>query len=103
MKGLGWTIENDIFDSNTPIGKKKFTNIITTLNPSATRHLVLACHYDSKLTPTGFLGAIDSAVPCAMLINLAFTLKNSLATFKKVCLSFNYERIIIILFYRIQI
>jgi len=29
---------------------------------------VLAAHYDSKLTPEGFLGATDSAVPCAMLL-----------------------------------
>nr|ADD38543.1 Glutaminyl-peptide cyclotransferase [Lepeophtheirus salmonis] len=38
----------------------------------------LACHYDSKLTPKGFLGAIDSAVPCAQMMNVAHTLRNVL-------------------------
>ena len=27
--------------------------------------MVIACHYDSLLKPEGFLGATDSAVPCA--------------------------------------
>ena len=40
--------------------------------------MVIACHYDSKLTPTGFLGAVDSAVPCAMMINLATVLRMDL-------------------------
>ncbi len=32
------------------------------------RRLVLGAHYDSKITPTGFLGATDSAVPCSMML-----------------------------------
>ena len=32
---------------------------------------MLAAHYDTKITPEGFLGATDSAVPCAMLLHLA--------------------------------
>jgi hypothetical protein len=32
--------------------------------------LCIACHYDSKISPEGFVGATDSAVPCAMLLNL---------------------------------
>ena len=40
--------------------------------------MVLACHYDSKLDPPGFLAATDSAVPCAQMINMATTLKDDL-------------------------
>ena len=31
----------------------------------------MAAHYDTKISPEGFLGATDSAVPCAMLLHLA--------------------------------
>lgn len=73
MRDLGWTIETDLFEANTPIfGKLEFENIIAKLNPNAKRYLALACHFDSKYTREGnFVGATDSAVPCAQLINLA--------------------------------
>lgn len=73
MANLDWSIEIDSFDDDTPnMGKLRFENIIATLNPKAERYLILACHYDSKYFPNEeFLGATDSAVPCAMLINIA--------------------------------
>ena len=40
--------------------------------------MVIACHYDSKIEPPGFLAATDSAVPCAMMLNLAQTMKEEL-------------------------
>ena len=36
--------------------------------------LVLSAHYDTKMSPEGFIGATDSAVPCAMLLHLALTM-----------------------------
>jgi len=78
MKGLDWSVTIDKFVENTVIGDKEFTNIIATLNPGAPRRLVIACHYDSKRTPTGFLGATDSAVPCAQMINLATVMQKDL-------------------------
>ncbi len=30
-----------------------------------------ACHYDSKSKIDGFVGAVDSAVPCSMMLYLA--------------------------------
>ncbi|XP_063880447.1 uncharacterized protein LOC135111230 isoform X1 [Scylla paramamosain] len=87
MNSLGWTVEEDRFDSNTPVGRKTFTNVIATLNPDAPRHLILACHYDSKLDREGeFIGATDSAVPCAMLLNLAFVMREVLSQHSKMCL-----------------
>ncbi|CAB1330762.1 unnamed protein product, partial [Coregonus sp. 'balchen'] len=71
----GWDVKEDTFESHTPYGPMTFNNIIATLNPSAKRRLVLACHYDSKYYPPQwhgreFLGATDSAVPCAMMLEL---------------------------------
>ena len=31
----------------------------------------LACHYDTLKEPIGFVGAIDSAVPCSIILDLA--------------------------------
>ena len=78
MERLNWHVNTDEFEQNTVIGPKNFSNIIATLNPEAPRRLIIACHYDSKLTPKGFLGAIDSALPCAQMINLADVMKKEL-------------------------
>ncbi|VEN47933.1 unnamed protein product [Callosobruchus maculatus] len=84
LQNLGWNIEIDEFENNTPIfGRLKFRNIIATLNPNADRYLVLACHYDSKYFEREvFVGATDSAVPCAMMLGLAKELKNELSQLK---------------------
>jgi len=82
MRGLGWDVETPTFTDSTPIGNKQFTNIIATLDSSAPRRLVVACHYDTLIKPEGFLGATDSAVPCAMMLNIAATLKRNLAELK---------------------
>jgi len=80
MQDLNWDVQTDAFKEKTPnLGKLKFENIIATLNPNADRFLILACHYDSKyFSNEEFLGATDSAVPCAMLINLAIVLDDYL-------------------------
>jgi len=51
LKKLDWEIEEDEFTDDTPVGKKKFTNIIATKDPSAPRRLILSAHYDSKYYP----------------------------------------------------
>lgn len=83
LKDIGWTVEEHSFEESPPASYSKhpitFTNVIATHNPSAKRRLVLACHYDSKVTPEGFLGATDSAVPCAMLLEIAKSLKDMLS------------------------
>ena len=82
MSNLGWTVEEDEFEQDTVIGNVKFTNVVATLDPKAPRRMVIACHYDSKITPTGFLGATDSAAPCAQMINLAHTMRDELVKSK---------------------
>lgn len=75
MSTLGWAIEEDSFQDRTPYGIRRFTNIVATQNPLSPRRLTFACHFDSKnFTEFEFIGATDSAVPCAMLLDLATTL-----------------------------
>lgn len=95
MKDLNWHIEEDSFEDNTPVGRKKFTNVIATKDPKASRRVVLSAHFDSKYFPDApknqvrsissrcdagewnaerkiqFVGATDSAAPCAMMLDLA--------------------------------
>ena len=84
MRELNWNVELDEFVEDTPIfNQLTFNNIIATLNPNAERFLILACHYDSKYFENEeFLGATDSAVPCAMMINLAHVMSKYLETIK---------------------
>ena len=79
MTRYGWAIEEDTFVEDTPLRPTRFTNIIATQNPKAARRLVLACHFDSKyFARIKFIGATDSAVPCAMLLDVARHLNASL-------------------------
>lgn len=86
----GWAVDLDSFQSSTPRGQVTFTNIVATLDPSAPRRLLLACHYDSKVLPLDprapekvFLGASDSAVPCAMILELVTSLDAQLLSYKQ--------------------
>jgi glutaminyl-peptide cyclotransferase len=86
LKDLNWNIESDVFEDYTPVfGRLRFENIIARWNPNARRFLTLACHYDSKYERNyEFIGAIDSAVPCMQLINLAKVMQNQLRLIKNV-------------------
>lgn len=78
-----WTVTTDRFDENTPMGMKTFENIMAMSSPNAENYLVLSAHYDSKYFANGaFVGATDSAVPCAMLLNLIKTLDEPLQVLK---------------------
>ncbi|XP_054901574.1 glutaminyl-peptide cyclotransferase-like a [Poeciliopsis prolifica] len=86
----GWSVDLDSFRSPTPRGQVTFTNVVAVLDPAAPRRLLLACHYDSKALPPDprapervFLGASDSAVPCAMILELAAALDAQLRSFKQ--------------------
>jgi glutaminyl-peptide cyclotransferase len=74
-----WRLEFHNSTSETPTSGGKeipFVNLIATRDPPGSQvgevgRLALVAHYDSKLTPTGFIGATDSAAPCAMLMHTA--------------------------------
>ncbi|EMD38184.1 hypothetical protein CERSUDRAFT_82427 [Gelatoporia subvermispora B] len=78
LQKLDWHVEEDTFSDSTPYGVKQFTNVIATKDPSAPRRVVVAAHFDSKFFPyppqDQFVGATDSAAPCAFLLDLAETL-----------------------------
>ncbi|KAI5116851.1 hypothetical protein M0805_006805 [Coniferiporia weirii] len=75
MRKLDWDVEEDSFTEKTPYGMKRFTNVIATKDPEAPRKVVVAAHFDSKFFPeypyNQFVGATDSAVPCALMLDLA--------------------------------
>ncbi|CAG8950966.1 hypothetical protein HYFRA_00006363 [Hymenoscyphus fraxineus] len=74
-----WKVEYQNSTATTPAtgtDQVPFVNIIVTRDPPWAKpgnvgRLALVAHYDSKLTPTGFIGAIDSAAPCAMIMHAA--------------------------------
>ncbi|KAG5456585.1 MAG: hypothetical protein BJ554DRAFT_3640, partial [Olpidium bornovanus] len=84
FRKLGWAVQLDNFtDATPPAGATvEFANVIATKAPGAKKRLVLAAHYDSKYFPPPdedkFIGATDSAVPCAILLDLAATLNDLL-------------------------
>jgi glutaminyl-peptide cyclotransferase len=71
---LGWHEFQDRFTAETPEGQVEFVNLVFTHDPEAERKLVLAAHLDSKVTPESFIGATDSAAPCAILADIALAL-----------------------------
>lgn len=79
FEDLKWHVERDKFEAMTPVGLKTFTNLIFTHDPLANRRLILSAHLDSKYFPpgsplVGFVGATDSAAPCAMMLDVAESL-----------------------------
>ncbi|KAJ3342809.1 hypothetical protein HDU93_000939 [Gonapodya sp. JEL0774] len=70
-----WSVDEDSFEDTTPFGLKKFTNVIATKDPASPRRIVVAAHFDSKyFEQFDFLGATDSAAPCAILLDVAAAL-----------------------------
>ncbi|CCH58795.1 hypothetical protein TBLA_0A10160 [Henningerozyma blattae CBS 6284] len=62
-----WNVEIDSFVEKN----HTFTNLAFTLGGAASQYIVLAAHYDSKIEPEGFIGGIDSATPCAILMYIS--------------------------------
>ncbi|XP_029426889.1 glutaminyl-peptide cyclotransferase-like protein [Rhinatrema bivittatum] len=83
-----WRVDINTFQDKTPFGSLTFSNIIATLDPKAQHRLVLACHYDSKYFPhdeqgRAFVGATDSAVPCAIMLEVVSALDQELLRSKE--------------------
>lgn len=74
-----WEVEWQNSTARTPATGSTdvpFNNIVFKREPPWTKPgqaniLTLVAHFDSKLTPAGFIGATDSAVPCAVLMHVA--------------------------------
>lgn len=74
-----WHLSWQNSTSKTPVtGDREvpFSNLIFHRDPPGAQpgdvsRLTLVAHFDSLMTPEGFVGAIDSAAPCAMLMHVA--------------------------------
>ena len=81
-----WTMQWHNSTATTPAtGDRKvpFDNLIfyrdpPWASPGDVGRLTLVAHYDSLYRPEGFVGAIDSAAPCAMLLHIARSIDQAL-------------------------
>jgi hypothetical protein len=81
-----WKVEIHNSTSTTPAtGDEQipFANLIFRRDPPWSQvgdvgRLTLVAHYDTLFRPHGFIGAIDSAASCAMLLHAARTIENAL-------------------------
>lgn len=79
FESLGWTTSWDSFSERTPLGQKNFHNLVVSVDEGSSKDLVLACHFDSKILSEGpNIAATDSAVPCAMMMDLASVMSSYL-------------------------
>lgn len=83
-----WTVEWHNTTSKTPATGDKlvnFRNLILRRDPpwaavGDVSRLTLAAHYDTLYRPEGFVGAMDSAASCAMLMHLARSIDKALTS-----------------------
>ncbi|KAF2402712.1 putative glutaminyl cyclase [Trichodelitschia bisporula] len=72
-----WKLSFQNSTQPTALGRPlPFVNIVATRDPPWAKQgdvgrLALVAHYDSKIDPPGFIGATDSAAPCAMILHAA--------------------------------
>lgn len=69
-----WKIEFQNSTAKSDTNEIPIINIIATRDPPGIpagniSRLTLVAHYDSKNSPEGFIGAIDSAAPCAIIMH----------------------------------
>jgi hypothetical protein len=101
-----WNVSTQTSHQTTPLSKGKtvpFVNVIATRDPPGQREgdvgrIVLVAHYDSKLTPKGFIGATDSAAPCAVLLAVAKAVDQALTRRWEASDGLEEERGVMILF-----
>ncbi|OMH79750.1 Glutaminyl-peptide cyclotransferase [Zancudomyces culisetae] len=81
LRDSGFMVTFDNFTEQTPYGMKEFSNIIGIKTPAAKKRLLMAAHYDSKyFKEFDFIGATDSSVPVALLLDLCKSVGPKLST-----------------------
>lgn len=81
-----WNIEFQNSTSKTPVTGDRdvpFVNLIASRDPpwankGDVSRLNLVAHYDSKYEPEGFIGATDSAAPCAIIMHAVRSIDTAL-------------------------
>jgi hypothetical protein len=72
LNSYGLDVEFQVFDDETPMGTKKFCNIIAYPKWRGKERILLCSHYDSKwLDKVNFVGANDSGSSTGLLLELA--------------------------------
>jgi glutaminyl-peptide cyclotransferase len=72
LKSSGLAVRNDEFQSSTPQGAKKMTNIIGEISGESREVIIIASHYDTKLyKDMKFVGANDPASSVGTLLEIA--------------------------------
>ena len=71
-EAAGWTVEQDRFTADTPVGPTLMNNIVAKRKGRSPRVIVLATHYDTKLAREfRFVGANDGGSGTGLLLALA--------------------------------
>ena len=74
LEEFGWTVKKQKFETNTPYGPRKFTNIIARKKVEGSKaqspDILLAAHYESKKLDN-FVGADDAASCVGALLEIA--------------------------------
>ena len=72
LKVAGWTVEEDRFTADTPVGAVGMNNILARRTGRSPRAIILATHYDTKLERSfPFVGANDGSSGTGLLLALA--------------------------------
>jgi glutaminyl-peptide cyclotransferase len=72
LRGYGYDVPVDAFETETPYGRKPMKNLIARKDTSGRGVIVLASHYDTKLMEgIEFVGANDPGSSAGLLIELA--------------------------------
>jgi Zn-dependent M28 family amino/carboxypeptidase len=82
LRTAGATIVRDTFTASTPLGPIPMSNIVAKIPGASSAVVILAGHYDTKLTNFAFVGANDGGSSAAFLLEMARVLarrKNSLS------------------------
>ena len=99
LKALGLSVQEQAFESATPIGPISTINLRTTIpgtNGTSGPRLIIAGHYDTKLfKEIEFVGASDGGSSTAFLIELARVLKDATLTMPIELVFFDGEEAVI--------
>jgi glutaminyl-peptide cyclotransferase len=72
LQKSGWTVEQDAFTADTPIGSIPMVNLIAKLPGTSRKVVMLAGHYDTKrFSNFRFVGANDGGSSAALLLEMA--------------------------------
>ncbi|MCB0271415.1 MAG: DUF4910 domain-containing protein [Bdellovibrionales bacterium] len=74
---MGWVLQEQHFESTTPVGKIQMKNLYFDIQGKSTKQILLVAHYDSKkIDKITFVGANDAASSVGLLLALSPWIKS---------------------------